>query len=366
MYGVQIHLRRRNAVGSVTLLLASVIGIALIFFRDRILPDKFSSDSDQIQLIAMGELSSDDDSSFAFTSSLYSILGVADSPIIAGLLGIMLPTTLLFFVIYHYREIDLGLTGTVSLFAFPILTAIFLGTYSKDAFVSVIVLLILGLKSGWKSDLLIALAMLFYGIYVRPYWVLIAAAYLGFKILTKRNRRISIYIFCVGIVIVALSLFIYIYIGAAPDTFRSQVNVDRLGASDATTTIEPFITITQPYGGIANNILTALALTIPWPLASLGLYHKILFIAISAMWITFFVSLKKWININRFSRNKSHIETRSIAVILTFLAVQALFEPDYGSALRHLSPLFPLILVIFISCKRNTKSHFENGSDLKI
>src|SRR5699024_6096102 len=40
---------------------------------------------------------------------------------------------------------------------------------------------------------------------------------------------------------------------------------------------------------------------------------------------------------------------RGLALILALGAVQALFEPDYGSALRHFTPLMPLGIALIQS-----------------
>lgn len=41
--------------------------------------------------------------------------------------------------------------------------------------------------------------------------------------------------------------------------------------------------------------------------------------------------------------------TRAASLLLAFLLVQALFEPDYGSALKHLTPMLPLVLMVHLS-----------------
>ncbi|EOA1112542.1 hypothetical protein ACHM6P_005110, partial [Escherichia coli] len=41
-----------------------------------------------------------------------------------------------------------------------------------------------------------------------------------------------------------------------------------------------------------------------------------------------------------------------IALILSFSALQSIFEPDYGSYVRHLSPLYPLFFYIYFLSKK--------------
>ncbi|WP_128596430.1 hypothetical protein [Paraburkholderia kirstenboschensis] len=42
--------------------------------------------------------------------------------------------------------------------------------------------------------------------------------------------------------------------------------------------------------------------------------------------------------------------------IVSFLATQAIFEPDYGSFLRHLSPISPLLMYLLLSSRSERES----------
>ena len=40
---------------------------------------------------------------------------------------------------------------------------------------------------------------------------------------------------------------------------------------------------------------------------------------------------------------------RSAALLVAYLTVQSFFEPDYGSYLRHLTPMLPLLLAVVLT-----------------
>ena len=325
----------------------------VVFYRDNLLPDKFSNDANQIQMIAQGKIDPQGDASYAFAADIYRLLGVANAPITAGMLGILVPFLTLFIIVRRYKHVKINVTGTGYILFFAVLTGVFLGTYSKDAFVSVIVLMVITLKNGWKSELLIIIAILSYGNYVRSYWILIALAYLIFRILVK-NQSVIKYIFGVVGLVIIFSFSMYLYLGIAPDSYRHNVNYLRIGSDDASSAIKSFVEIVQPIGGIVNNVLTVAALIIPFPIIGISAYHIILFFSISTLWLTFIYSLNKWIGKKHHATMAlpaTKIEARCIDFLLSFLAVQALFEPDYGSALRHLCPLLPIMLIVFLSSK---------------
>jgi hypothetical protein len=127
---------------------------------------------------------------------------------------------------------------------------------------------------------------------------------------------------------------------------RVLVNPGPHGAEAASSLISPFVSMPEPLGGIVNVMLTLVSLVFPWPLVSLGgLYYLFLTVVFVLIWISFGLSVRE--------RNASRIPSasrfrfdRAVALVMAFLSTQALFEPDYGSALRHLTPLLPLIVYV--------------------
>ncbi|HEX3639475.1 MAG TPA: hypothetical protein VHV99_29135, partial [Paraburkholderia sp.] len=49
--------------------------------------------------------------------------------------------------------------------------------------------------------------------------------------------------------------------------------------------------------------------------------------------------------------------------LFCFIATQALFEPDYGSYLRHLSPIAPIILYLILRLRGLKEQAASQGSD---
>jgi 4-amino-4-deoxy-L-arabinose transferase-like glycosyltransferase len=68
-------------------------------------------------------------------------------------------------------------------------------------------------------------------------------------------------------------------------------------------------------------------------------YYAVVAVLIAAVWIAAIACA-----LRRSRRAEGdRVAMRCVLLALAFVTVQGVFEPDYGSALRHLSPLIPLI-----------------------
>jgi hypothetical protein len=113
---------------------------------------------------------------------------------------------------------------------------------------------------------------------------------------------------------------------------------------DAASVITPFVTWPEPLGGTSNVVLTWIALVIPVPLLLLGgAYYATLAAVIGFLWSTFIVAIRRFAHSD--TAQQGFLEGRSLSVVLAFVTTQALFEPDYGSVLRHLTPVLVLMLL---------------------
>ena len=87
-----------------------------------------------------------------------------------------------------------------------------------------------------------------------------------------------------------------------------------------------------------------------------GVYYLVLATMIFVIWIGFLLAARRTIR-SRDSTYRGKITIgRCIAMVLAFLTVQAAFEPDYGSALRHLVPLVPAMLMVAFGSNRQPSS----------
>ena len=272
----------------------AILGLFVVLFRDRFIPANFSYDGLKIQAIANQDISSFGDPSYQSVAWIYGILGLGTQPIIASVLGYTLFLSAIILVRQKFpREQNQGLVGGMYA-ASIILGAVYLGYYSKDVFVTPIMLLAIATGFSRRSELLLGLAMVAYALNFRTYWALVLLIFMAYRRLAFLNRgRIRIF-FVLTLSSIALSVIVTLVFKCPPDYFREIANLTRFGSADATTAIPSFVNFSQPYSGTVNNLLTFWLLFVPLPLVALGqLVYVAIFLAISSIWCISVISISK-------------------------------------------------------------------------
>lgn len=321
------------------LLLTVSTGALFVVFRTSFRAD--SPDSIVIRELALGTAYFLPDESYRVVSSAYRIAGLANLPIVASLAGYFCTVICVFAVAKKCQAIPVKTPVFVLHLVTLILSAIFLGTYSKDVFVLPIVVVLLYATSKWRGELLVWAAMMAYAMFFRQYWFFVLGAYVALRFATRAKISLRRLFLCSCILVIAVGIVISLAQGVPADFFRTKVNLYRVG--DAVTLISRFIELPEPFGGAVNNLLTLFSLIFPLPLLLLtGPYYVFLSIMILSIWVIF---LRGVTGISTMTERPILI-IRSVCLIFAFTATQAVFEPDYGSALRHLTPLLSLFLLV--------------------
>jgi hypothetical protein len=269
-------------------------------------------------------------------------LGLGDYPALAGALGYgafcltILPTV--------GRRCAGRFTPTTLALTLTSVTlgAVYLGTYSKDVFVIPITAIAVAGGKTIRSDVALICAMAAYAYYLREYWFIVAAFYIALRLANRSSLRLSRIALVVISGIVCLAFAIPSVEGVAINHFRESVNAGRAESVEAQTMLASYISIGGELGGILNTCLTLILLLSPIPLLLLGTaYHTLLFGFISVFWGRFLVGLRQytghWQNDPRVNR--------LVLLAIAFVTVQSVFEPDYGSYMRHLTPLLAVVAI---------------------
>ena len=322
-----------------------------------VLPARFSYDGDLVLRVAQGQNPYQVDRSYANTAAAYRLLGLQNSEELTALFGcailltaLVIATTLGTRRSFRVRHLYVGLT-------FIILGAVFLTWYSKDVFtLAVVIVALLVLKFNAGRWWLIVVTMAAYAAVFRSYWFLIAALTAGLILLAHRRRdsarRYLIRLYGLSqVFLIVCCVAAPFVIGRSANTFRSDVNANREGALDAVTIIAPFVAGDSPVMSYLNALFTQASLVIPWPLLTKGPQYVVYAVGIFAIWMTLLVTtVRGWKRLSQQTRQGVHI---GLSVLWAVLTVQAMFEPDYGSYLRHLTPMLPLILGVTLIVSRS-------------
>lgn len=281
------------------------------------------------------------------TALVYRFLGLAADEKLASIFGYVVSISVFIVALKKTANSAYAWPGLVLVFVYPILAAVYLAYYSKDVVVAFVILCILmvGDRVGKKYDVFISGVILLYGIFVRQYWILLAAVYLLYRFVRLDKRNAGIRLTTAIVTAAVLSYLIWAIQGVSPDYFRTSVNEYRVGSDDASSMITRYVDLPDPLGGVANIALTLVFLVAPVPLLSLGgAYYFASFCLFVLVWVPIFL-MPKGDSIP--SVPEAHLlESRCFALLVGFLTVQALFEPDYGSALRHVTPLIPCVFIL--------------------
>lgn len=321
-----------------------------------ILPPRFTYDSKVLGRIAAGEYNPLEDTSYLYVGRLYGLLGMAERPWAATALGIGLAIAALYPALVRARG-----TATLPVYAlvglYTVTASVYLGVYSKDVWVLVVVLVVLLSGSGWRGEVAVIASICAYASFFRSYWFLILLIYVGLRVLTMNALTRARVITGAVFVTAAVTVLSPLVLGMPIQEVREEINVGRLGSPDAQTAIWAPEFGLGVAGDALENITVLAGLVVPVDLLLQGSPEYVLyFVAIALVWVLFARSV--FVGCDRIldGRPAGEADTQIVrAALLTvaFLTTQGFFEPDYGSYLRHLTPMLVLVIVTVVGHPRS-------------
>jgi len=335
------------------------VGLISIYYVNILLGDKYFYDSYHIlDIMQFGFLA--EDKSFNSTANFYNLINIFHTydwvvwSCIINLISIPL-----IILIYIKRETIL----TKQLFFWIISSLVLLEIYvlhiSKEwvnFLISIIIIKLLTMHSRIKYLYIVTIAGLT-GYYFRSYFILIPLIFISVKAL--RTISFKKKLLCLLIILISI---IFILPNSSFDQIFSQreiLNLDRLGQIDAQTLINDIIPNIN-----SNRILSLMNYFIN--IFRLLLPVEILFIGIKVVYFAFAIFILYntkaiFSNINNYAA-LDDIEQDIVLWTIAIILVHALFEPDFGSYIRHLISYYVFLhanVVIFMKYRGNriTKSH---------
>lgn len=326
-----------------------VIFTVLSIVKFSILSENFFYDADIIKrYISAGTFSLY--SSYGGTSFLYSLIPLGSNEHFIAVTSMLICIAILHKTLSNINTVDTKTLFIATLYL--LLSSIFLAQHSKDFWVIFISFLFTKISKDKALDLSILFAILAYGILLRNYWILILALYISNTLIyLKFRKKIAIIAFSTCYLL-ALSFFFESYLGIHLTAYRDQVNLTRV--SDTATIITNYISPTSPITAWANAMITWLLIILPLPLLTIGeARHFISFFIISFVFFTIF---------RHFLKEQNPKKVKILIFIISYTFIQSIFEPDYGSVLRHLSPLLILIIYAANTSFTNAQTRATKGA----
>jgi hypothetical protein len=257
------------------------------------------------------------------------------------------------------NESRLGVFEFIVVIFLMFLMMTFMTMISKDLLLFLLTSTFLWFVGKGKKTLIFwCLLVVLYAIFFRAYWVIIVFYFLLIHYAINYKVKYVYILISAPVLLFILSILFSVILGVDLDHFRMEVNEHRLTGlhEDSRTMILPYV-----YGGgliisWLNAFVTWIFLMFPIPLIML----KSPYYVINAMFIMFiFMGLLRALKII----SKNEVDNKIIAsfsLVYSFSVIQSIFEPDYGSFLRHLAPIFPLIVFVLLSVKKKTLKESNN------
>lgn len=229
--------------------------------------------------------------------------------------------------------------------------AVFLGRPSKEM-IALPVATWLCLARSWPARLAATILFLAYAAYFRQYWFIVffyfAAFLLAFRL--RRLERSVVAIVLAGAAIATPFVVAEVLGEPALTDARTSVNAERTDSPDARSSFLNPMENTGAATDLANAAAAWVSLNIPLRLAAGETAHYLAFALFQIATVTFFIR-----GLARCTRDfcgpatasPARTAVRCAAFVMAYSVTQGIFEPDFGSFLRHqISVMLPLLVVV--------------------
>jgi len=317
--------------------------------KESVFPDYYFWDAGTINRFMLTNDSLKLFDSYASTAAFYNLFNVERKSILFSIISSIIIITNFFYILKKSKAQIITLLELLLYFYCMLLSIVYMTLLSKDFIVLLLIIPFLPLaKKGIIGLMIWSLLASCYAIYFRSYWFILLGMFWFFYVALGIFKRPRTIIFLIFMILFCLAVVFKVAVGVDLDNFRHIVNDVRLDEEqeNARTMIVSYI----PGGGLfiswVNVCLTWLFMIIPLPLLlSFSPFYIIIAFFIMLLWYGFWKSVKIELTVHHDNQLRS-----VIALIISFTAVQSIFEPDYGSYVRHLSPYYPLFFyAIFTS-----------------
>ncbi|WP_418606504.1 hypothetical protein [Georgenia sp. SUBG003] len=158
-----------------------------------------------------GHVQLENDPSFENVGNLYRLLGLADAPVLAGLLGFGVFVLVVQAVATRDIAPAYPAAGAALVVVSLVPGAVYLGQYSKDVLVLLITALALRRAGSGRFELLLVTTMLVYAAVFRN-WFLAIALYVVLRLMMRRTTSLS-RIFLVMVLALGVLAFLFPLLG---------------------------------------------------------------------------------------------------------------------------------------------------------
>lgn len=324
-------------------LISIIIGLLSSF----ILPSKFYNDAEIIVNDYYNEIGFF--GAYPFTIFFYNITKLKLLPYFIVAL-IQLP--ILFYLVYKIgvpKRFNVLLIKNIVVYIGFFLIGLFICIPSKEfvnfVFLSTIVFLFKSKKYSVNKTLMLSFLLFgIFSIFFRVYFIFIPILSIGMWLSTyikSKNKTLDTILYSIFVIILISITHGVIKGEYISESTRVMHNLERIGDSDAQSMIVSPVEASTWYGETFSVFYGYMSVNIPVT----GLKHilkpQVIAFIIWQIFLFYllFLRLKTCIQ----NKNELKLELWILFYVFSYFTIQALFEPDLGSAIRHKIGIFPLI-----------------------
>jgi hypothetical protein len=327
-----------------------VLGVIYIGLGRPGLPDKYGFDAELIQGLAQEKVSALGDANFENVAFVYRELGFGFQPEIAGIFSFSIFYMYLTYALRRHSIKGVTLTKVITFSLAFVAGVIYCGQYSKEAVQVVFMIPFLLAAEGKLREWQVLLSLLVYSYFFRTYWFLTCAIFILIRISlfrlapkSKSNQRFLVVFLGALLFALIIPLLVSRVTGQQVSEIRNSINSQRIGSNLANSAISNVLPGVDLLSTGLNYLATLTELVFPFPLVvSGGIVFTVFLSAIVFVWFQVGFSVWKYKQPTK-SANGIPLVT---ALFMSFVSVSAIFEPDFGSYFRHLTPLLPLVFML--------------------
>jgi hypothetical protein len=236
--------------------------------------------------------------------------------------------------------------------AWIICAAFFLSQPSKEM-IALPVALYLCLARSWGGRLAATLLFFAYAAFFRQYWAIcyfyFACILAAWRLHIAGRSPWAALLLVAGFVAPFAVAEIF---GLEPLTdARTMANLYRIDSPDARSAFDNLFENTGAATDVANAVYAWFYMNVPITLLVAGTPHYVIFAAFQLCTLWFFVAACRGLlhDARRVGRAAASTHLRCAAFVIGYSATQSIFEPDFGSFLRHeIVFMIPMLVVVFL------------------
>jgi hypothetical protein len=228
--------------------------------------------------------------------------------------------------------------------------ALFL-TFPNKETIALPIALWLCVAGSRTSRMLAALLFVFYTAYFRQYWAIcffyFVCAMFALRLHVARRTGLAL---CFMLAAYVVPFALADAFGVEPLTeARLSMNVERVDSPDARSAFDNTFENTGFVTDIANAVLAWPYMNLPAALLARGAPQYVFFAAFQLCSLWFFAAgCAAFLKDARRLRQTGSVYLRCAAFVIAYSLTQSIFEPDFGSFLRHeVVIMIPMLIVVF-------------------